>query len=110
MKTFLASLAVAGLALSTGAAFAQDVGTLPAGQDFASVDTDRNGGVSWAEFSLIFTDITEEQFNTADADGNGELSPEEFDTLNISTGSISSGMSDDAAPADSAKSLTDTTT
>jgi hypothetical protein len=109
MKNLLASLAVAGLALSPLAALAQDAAAVPADQTFVGVDTDRNGGVSWAEFTLIFTDYNEEQFNTADLDKNGELSQEEFDSLAISTGSVGADAGTDLSGA-GAKSLTDTTT
>jgi hypothetical protein len=88
MKILVTALAAAGLVLSSGAALAQATGSLGVGTGFEDVDTDDNGLVSWAEFSLVFTDITEEQFNTADADGNGSLSADEFDTLNLPTGSI----------------------
>src|SRR5262245_15829957 len=90
MKKILASLAVAGLALSPVAVMAQDAALQSQDQTFLGVDTDRNGGVSWAEFNLIFTDYNEGQFNTADADGNGELSQAEFDSLALATGSIGS--------------------
>lgn len=95
MKVLLASLAAAGIALSCSAAFAQvddsnddSSAAVNPDQSFEGVDTDNNGGISWAEFSLAFTDITEEQFNMADADANGELSSDEFDTLVVATGSI----------------------
>jgi hypothetical protein len=111
MKKILASLAVAGLALSPVAVMAQDAAAVPApDQTFLGADTDRNGGVSWAEFSLIFTDYNEEQFNTADLDQNGELSQEEFDSLALATGSIGSDAGADVSVGVGAKSLTDTTT
>lgn len=74
MNKFLIALVAAGLST---AAFAQD--SVPV--DFASVDTDANGGVSYAEAQVIWSDLTQEQFNTADADASGELSPEELATL-----------------------------
>lgn len=107
MKILLASLAVAGLALSPVAVLAQDTSAIGADQSFLGVDTDRNGSVSWAEFSLIFTDINEEQFRTADLDQDGELSQEEFDSLALSTGSVSPA---DGASVPAGQSLTETTT
>ena len=86
MKILLTALAVAGLSVAPVAVLAQSA-SLP-DQTFESVDTDDNGMVSWAELSLVFTDITEEQFNTADADGDGFLNEAEFDSLTIETGSI----------------------
>lgn len=110
MKKILASLAVAGFALSPVAALAQDAAISSPDQTFLGVDTDRNGGVSWAEFNLIFTDYNEEQFNVADADGNGELSQAEFDSLALATGSIGVDSGADIAVGAGGKSLTDTTT
>jgi Ca2+-binding EF-hand superfamily protein len=107
MKIVLAALAVAGLAFSSTAVLAQDMGAVNPSQTFTGVDTDRNGTVSWAEFSLIFTDYTEEQFNAADLDGDGQLSAEEFDGLVLATGSIAT---DPANLPGTGKSLTDTTT
>lgn len=71
-KIVLSSLVLLGL---SGAAFAQ------AATDFASVDTDANGSVSFAEASLAWPDLTQDGFNAADTDGNGELSLEEYDAL-----------------------------
>jgi hypothetical protein len=81
MKKMLVSLAVAGIALSTGAAFAQN-------SDFTNVDTNRDNTVSWPEFQLICPDISEEAYKTADVDGDGTLNLEEFDSVSLSTGSI----------------------
>jgi len=76
-KIILSSLVLFGL---SGAAMAQ------AATDFASVDTDVSGGVSLAEAQVAWPDLTEEAFTTADADGNGELSVDEFATLSASAG------------------------
>jgi len=76
MKTILlSSLVVLGL---SGAAFAQ------AATDFASVDTDANGSVSFAEAVVAWPDLTQDAFNAADVDGNGELSLEEYEGLTAS--------------------------
>lgn len=71
-KIVLSSLIVLGF---TGAAFAQ------AATDFASVDTDASGGVSLIEAQGAWPDLTQEAFTSADTDGNGELSVEEYDAL-----------------------------
>jgi hypothetical protein len=111
MKKILASLAVAGFTLSPAAALAQDAAAVPApDQTFLGVDTDRNGGVSWAEFSLIFTDYNEQQFNAADLNADGQLSQEEFDSIVLATGSIGSDTGADLDVGVGGKSLTDTTT
>ena len=73
MKTvLLSSLLVVGM---TGAAFAQGA------TDFATLDADMSGGVSLAEAQVGWPDLTAEAFASADTDGNGELSPEEFGVL-----------------------------
>jgi len=71
-KIILTSLFALGLST---AAMAQ------AATDFASVDTDANGGISYAEAVVAWPDLTEEAFAAADTDGNGELSAEEYDAL-----------------------------
>lgn len=71
-KIVLSSLIVLGF---SGAALAQ------AATDFASVDTDANGGVSLVEAQVAWPDLTQEAFTAGDADGNGELSAEEYDVL-----------------------------
>lgn len=91
MRIFIASLATVALAFSAGAAIAQDSGSAalpPTDRSFAGVDTDRNGLVGWPEFSLVFPDMTEEQFKMADANGDGSLSQDEFDSLQLATGSV----------------------
>ena len=71
-KIVLTSLFALGL---SGAAFAQ------AATDFASVDTDVNGGISLTEAQVAWPDLTEEAFTAADTDGNGELSAEEYEAF-----------------------------
>ncbi|MCW5722831.1 MAG: hypothetical protein KIS86_16985 [Devosia sp.] len=71
-KIILSSLVVLGLST---AAFAQ------AATDFASVDTDTSGGISFAEAQAAWPDLTQEAFTAADLDGNGELSADEYDGL-----------------------------
>lgn len=71
-KIVLTSLFALGL---SGAAFAQSA------TDFASVDTDISGGVTFAEAQVAWPDLTQEAFTAADTDGNGELSVEEYNAL-----------------------------
>ncbi|MBE7732733.1 EF-hand domain-containing protein [Devosia faecipullorum] len=71
-KIILTSIFALGL---SGAAMAQ------AATDFVAVDTDANGGVSYAEAVIAWPDLTEEAFAAADLDGNGELSAEEYEAL-----------------------------
>ncbi|SFV37439.1 hypothetical protein SAMN05216456_2923 [Devosia crocina] len=71
-KIVLSSLIVLGM---SGAAFAQ------AATDFASVDTDMSGGVSFVEAQAAWPDLTEEAFAAADVDGTGELTPEQYAAL-----------------------------
>lgn len=52
---------------------------------FADVDTDGNGELSFAELQVIWTDLTQEEFNAADADGTGGLTPDELNTLQPAT-------------------------
>ncbi|NGP16588.1 EF-hand domain-containing protein [Devosia aurantiaca] len=71
-KIVLTSLFALGL---SGAALAQSA------TDFASVDTDISGGVTFAEAQVAWPDLTQEAFTAADTDGNGELSVEEYNAL-----------------------------
>jgi hypothetical protein len=70
MKKIILSVAV--LAGLSTAAFAQTA------TDFATVDADASGGVSWTEASAAWPTLTEDAFKTADADASGELSAEEY--------------------------------
>ena len=74
MKKALLPLAALGLALSS-------TGALAVLEDFMGTDTDKSGMVSWAEFSLLYPDVSEQEFQTADLDDDGELSRDEFDAL-----------------------------
>ncbi|MED5548325.1 MAG: hypothetical protein VX529_03120 [Pseudomonadota bacterium] len=70
-KTVLiASVAALGLAAPV---FAQDT-------TFADADTDMSGGLSLAEVQAIAPDVTSEGFDAYDADADGELNEDEFDT------------------------------
>lgn len=80
MKNALLPLAALGLVLATTSAMAVTA-------EFSTADSDRSGTVSWTEFSLLFPDVTEEEFKLADTDGDGELSEDEYAAFNV-TGSI----------------------
>ena len=82
-KIVLSSLLVLGM---TGAAFAQEsVSATPQGAEavpeFATVDADASGGVTFEEAQVAWPDLTAEAFAAADTDANGELSLEEFGLL-----------------------------
>ncbi|MEE2690287.1 MAG: EF-hand domain-containing protein [Pseudomonadota bacterium] len=47
--------------------------------DFASVDTDQSGGLSFSEVQAISASATQDEFTKYDTDGSGELSESEFD-------------------------------
>ncbi|PHQ71982.1 MAG: hypothetical protein COB93_01660 [Sneathiella sp.] len=51
---------------------------LAATPDFAVIDTDGNGAVSFEELIVVMPDTSKEQFAAADIDKSGELSKEEF--------------------------------
>ena len=74
MKKMLVSALVV-LGLSTSLAFAQTP------TSFADVDSDGNGELSYAELQLVWSDLTQQEFDAADADGSGGLSPDELNTL-----------------------------
>ncbi len=46
--------------------------------DFATIDADASGAVTWEEVQAAAPDMTEEAFKAADADASGDLSEEEF--------------------------------
>ncbi|RUT35014.1 EF-hand domain-containing protein [Arsenicitalea aurantiaca] len=72
MKKLLVTIAAIGFST---AAMAQ------AGTDFAAVDTDMSGDVSFEEALVAWPELTPEAFTAADLDQNGVLSPEEYATL-----------------------------
>lgn len=77
MHTLALSLTVLGL--SATAAFAQTP------TNFADVDTDANGELSFTELQLVWTDLTQPEFDAADADTSGGLTPDELNTLQPSS-------------------------
>jgi hypothetical protein len=105
MKITLALLAAAGLTLSSGVALAQTSGPLGPEDTFNGVDTDDNGKISWPEFMLVYPEVTQSKFDIADTDKDTFLSLDEFDNLQLATGSIDTGASVDGAIAPSLDSL-----
>lgn len=69
------ALGLAVLGLSAGVAFAQTP------TNFADVDTDGNGELSFAELQAVWPDLTQDEFDAADVDGSGGLSVNELNTL-----------------------------
>jgi hypothetical protein len=46
--------------------------------DFATVDADASGTITWEEVQAALPDVTEDTYKSADADQSGDLSEEEF--------------------------------
>lgn len=53
--------------------------------EFATVDSDNSGQVSYQELQIVLPNISEQQFKIADKDNSGELDPQEFATLSTDT-------------------------
>ncbi|SMQ86129.1 EF hand [Devosia lucknowensis] len=77
MKKFV--LGLAALAALSVPALAQ------APLNFADVDTDGNGELSFVELQAVWPDLTQEQFAAADLDGSGGLNAEELNGLQPAT-------------------------
>ena len=77
MKKILVSILALGIA--TTGAMAQDAAAPAAAPDFATIDADKSGDVSFAEAQLVWVDLTADAFTAADADASGALSQAEFD-------------------------------
>lgn len=73
MQKIALSLAVLGL--SATAAFAQTP------TSFADVDADANGELSFVELQVAWPDLTQAEFDTADIDKTGGLTPDELNSL-----------------------------
>jgi hypothetical protein len=99
LHKIIAPIVALGFAFATSAAFAQ-----MEARDFASVDTDMSGSVSWVEFQAAYPDFTEEEFNAADIDGSGELSEDEFELL---VSGAPESLVDDSGDAEVPESLVD---
>ena len=52
---------------------------MAAAPDFAAIDKDGNGSVSFEELIVVMPDTSKEQFAAVDLDKSGELSKEEYD-------------------------------
>ncbi|HTJ57519.1 MAG TPA: hypothetical protein VL418_08160 [Devosiaceae bacterium] len=72
----LFGLALAAGSLTTGA-LAQQSPT----PDFQTIDSDKNGEVSFSELQIALPNATQEQFNSADADKSGGLNPTELASI-----------------------------
>lgn len=86
MKKTIITLTALTFLGATSAAFAQAA-------SFTDLDTDQSGDLTLQEVQVAMPDLTQDQFNAADADGNGTLSQDEFTALQSSMGS-DSGSSD----------------
>lgn len=69
------ALGFAVLGLSAAGAFAQTP------TSFTDVDTDGNGELSFVELQAVWADLTQQEFDGADADLSGGLSPDELNSL-----------------------------
>ena len=73
MKKFLiATASVAALSFGAPAL------ALAANSDFPTVDTNRDGGVSYTELLVIAPDLGESEYRNADVNGDGILTEDEF--------------------------------
>lgn len=80
----LAALALSATSFST-AVLAQQTPT-PA---FTTVNSDKSGEVSYGELQIVLPNVSQDQFNSADADKSGGLSETEFATITAAgTGSL----------------------
>jgi hypothetical protein len=69
------ALSLAVLGLSATAAFAQTP------TSFADVDVDANGELSFVELQVAWSDLSQAEFDAADADLNGGLTADELNSL-----------------------------
>lgn len=74
MKKLIVSIAALGL--MSGAAFAQD-----ASNNFATLDTDFNGELSFVEVTVGWPELTQAEFDGADVDMSGGLSVDELASI-----------------------------
>lgn len=96
-KIVLPSLVALGL--MSGVAFAQTQA------NFAELDTDVNGELSYAEIIVAWPDLTQEEFDAADVDVSGGLSVDELGAIQ---GATDPGAAMGAEPVEPAESLTET--
>ena len=50
---------------------------------FADFDANQDGQLTLEEIQAVIPDFTQDDFNAADTDQNGTLSPDEFDALGM---------------------------
>jgi hypothetical protein len=74
MKKLIVPIAAFGL--MSGAAFAQD-----AANNFATLDTDLNGELSFVEVTVGWPELTQAEFDAADVDMSGGLSVDELASI-----------------------------
>lgn len=72
-KTILSVATLVGLGFA-GSAMAQAV-------DFHALDTNMDGQISFEELQVVLPEITQEDFDLLDQDGSGGLSEAEFNVL-----------------------------
>lgn len=91
MKKLLIALAITGL---SAPALAQETTTPPmvsfdtsvlGSVDFATIDVDASGGVSFDELAKLVPDLTQEDFIAIDIDANGEVSADELAAVSASS-------------------------
>jgi hypothetical protein len=73
------ALGLFALTLAAGPALAQSP------LSFADVDADGDGFLSFVELQAVWPDLTQEEFDRADTDSTGALSPDQLATLQPST-------------------------
>lgn len=66
--------------IASVAAFGLAAPVLAQDTTFADADTDMSGGLSLAEVQAIAPDVTSDGFDAYDADADGELNEDEFET------------------------------
>lgn len=80
--------------------------------NFADVDLDASGELSFEELQAVWPDLTQEEFTVADMDANGSLSADEINALQSSTlpapAPMDDAMTAPAVPLDPTSSLSDT--
>lgn len=74
-KSILSIAALLGLA-TAGSALAQ-------GLDFATLDTDGSGELSFTELQAALPQLTQDDFDMIDADASGAISEQEFGVLMV---------------------------
>lgn len=63
-----------------------------ADEKFSTMDTDKNGVVSWEEFQVGYPQMRKPAFDAIDADADGKITHEEWDTFRSRHGEGGKGM------------------